>query len=97
MISKCSKLTQKDYKTRHDLVGKMIHWELCKKFKFDHSNRSYMYNPEFVLESASHKIHRDLEVKKYHLISARRSDLVIVKKKKKRITTKKQIKLSKDK
>ena len=33
IISECSKLAQKEYKTRHDLVGKVIHWELCKKFK----------------------------------------------------------------
>ena len=23
----------------------MIHWELCKKLKFDHANKWYMYNP----------------------------------------------------
>ena len=37
-ISECSKLTQKEYKTRHDWLGKVIHWELCKKLKFDHTN-----------------------------------------------------------
>ena len=26
------KLTQKEYKTRHNWAGKVIHWELCKKF-----------------------------------------------------------------
>ena len=30
---------QKDYKTRHDWVGKVIHWELCKKFKFAHPTK----------------------------------------------------------
>ena len=29
IISECSKLTQKEYKTRHDWVGKVIHWEMC--------------------------------------------------------------------
>ena len=27
IISECSKLAQKEYKTRHDNVGKVIHWE----------------------------------------------------------------------
>ena len=27
------------YKTRLDLVVKVIHWKLCKKFKFDHVNK----------------------------------------------------------
>ena len=31
-ISECSKLAQKEYKTRHDCMGKVIHWELCQKF-----------------------------------------------------------------
>ena len=29
IISECSKLAQKDYKVRHDWVGKVIHWEMC--------------------------------------------------------------------
>ena len=32
ILSECSKLAQKEYKTRHDWVGKVIHWEMCKKF-----------------------------------------------------------------
>ena len=31
IINECSKLAQK--KTRHDWVGYVIHWELCKKTK----------------------------------------------------------------
>ena len=32
IISECSKLAQKEYETRQNSVGKVIHWELCKKF-----------------------------------------------------------------
>ena len=35
MINECSKFAQKEYKTRHDWVGKVIHWELYKKLEFD--------------------------------------------------------------
>ena len=38
-ISECGKLAQKERKTRHDWVGKVIHWEMCKKFRFDHKNK----------------------------------------------------------
>ena len=38
-ISECRKLTLKEYKTRRDWVGKIIHWDLCKKFKFNHTNK----------------------------------------------------------
>ena len=43
MISECSKLAQKEYKARHDWVGKVIHWEMCKKF--DDTNKWYLHDP----------------------------------------------------
>ena len=51
IINKCNKLAQKEYKARHDWVGKVFYWEMCKKFKFDHANKWYMHNPEPVLEN----------------------------------------------
>ena len=32
IISECSKLAQKEYKTRHDWVDKVINWEMCENF-----------------------------------------------------------------
>ena len=54
IISECNKLAQKEYKTRHDWVGKVIDWELCKNFKFDHTNKWYMHNSESVRENETH-------------------------------------------
>ena len=51
IISECSKLAQKEYKARHDWVGKVIHWKMCKKFKFNHDNKWYMPNPAPLLEN----------------------------------------------
>ena len=51
IVSKCSKSAQKEYKARHDWVDKGIHWEMCKKFKFDHTNKWYMHNTAPVLEN----------------------------------------------
>ena len=56
IISECSKLAQREYKARHDWVGKVIHWEISKKFKFDHTNKWYMHNLAPVLENASNKL-----------------------------------------
>ena len=33
IISKCSKLTQKEYKARHDWVSKVIHWKGARNLK----------------------------------------------------------------
>ena len=84
IISECSKLAQKEYKTRPDWVGKVIHWEICKKFKFDHTNKWYMYNPAPVLGNNTYRLLWDFHIHTDHLISARRPDLIIINKKKKR-------------
>ena len=42
-------MAQKKYKARHDWVGKAIHREMCKKFKFDLASKWYMHNPAPVL------------------------------------------------
>ena len=78
IISKC-KLALKEYKTRHDRVGKVIHWKLCKKLKFDYTNEWYMENPTSVLENYTLKLLWDFNKKPDHLISARRPDLIISK------------------
>ena len=85
IISECSKLAQKEYKTRHDWVGKVIHWEMCKKFKFDHTNKWYMHNPASVLENNTHKLPWNFDIYTDHLISARRPDLIIINNKKREI------------
>ncbi len=81
IISEFSKLAQKEYKTRHDWVGKVINGEMCKKFKFDHTNKWYMHNPAPVLENNTYKLLWDFDIHTDHLISVRRPDLIIINKK----------------
>ena len=81
IISEFSKFAQKEYKSRHDWVGKLIHREMCKKLKFDHTNKCYMHNPAPVLENNTRKLLWDFDIEMDHLISARRADLIINKKK----------------
>ena len=80
IISERGKFAQ-EYKTRHSWVGKVIHWEMCKKFKFDHTNKWYMHNPAAVLENDTYKLLWDFGIKTDHLISARTPDLKIINKK----------------
>ena len=75
-------MAQKEYNIRHDWVGKVIHWEMCKKFKFDHANKWYMPNSAPVLENDIHKLLWDFDIQTDHLISARRPDCLIINKKK---------------
>ena len=67
IISKCSKFAQKEYKSRHDWVDKVIHWELCD-FNFDHMNKWYMHNPKSVQENETHRHLWDFEIQTDHQI-----------------------------
>ena len=60
-------MAQKEYKARHDWVGKVIHWELCKKFKFDHAHKWYIHNPALVRENDTHKLLRHFDIQTDHL------------------------------
>ena len=74
MISEWSKLALRKYKTKHDWVEKVIHWELCKKFKFDQTNKWYKHDTESFQENKTHKILWDYEIQTDHLISDKRPE-----------------------
>ena len=69
IISDYRKLTQKECKRRHDWVGKVIYWELCKRLKFDHTgnliiltNCMYMHRPKSVLKNEAHENLWDFDI-----------------------------------
>ena len=81
IINESSKLALKEYKTRYDCVAKVIHSEMCKKLKFNYTNKWYIHNPESDLQNDTHKLLWDFDIQTNHLISARRPDLMIINKK----------------
>ena len=54
----------------------VIHWKMCKKFKFDYTNECNMPN-QFVLENDTHELVWDFDIQTDILISAKRPDLII--------------------
>ena len=84
IISECNKLAQKEYKTGYDRVGKVVHWELCKKLKFKHTNKLYMHKPGSFLINEKHKILWNFDMQTNHLIPARWPNLVMINKKKRK-------------
>ena len=83
IVSECSKLTQREYKRRHDWVGKKIHWEVCKKEGFAVNEKWHEHVPEPVLENDGCKILWDFAIQTDHVIEARRPDMIFVEKRNK--------------
>ena len=78
----CSKLAQKEYKRRHDSLGKTVHWKLARKCNFEAGNKRYEHEPESVLENEDYKILWDFSIQTDYVIEARRPDLIVADKKK---------------
>ena len=74
-------MAQKEYKLRHELVGKVIHWEMRKKFKFDNANKCYMHNRAAILENDTHKLLWAFDIHSDHLISTGIQEFIIINKK----------------
>ena len=78
IASGCSKLAQKEYKRRHDNLGKIVYWMLARKCNFEAGDKWYEHEPEKVLENEDYKILRDFSIQTDHVIPARRPYLVVV-------------------
>ena len=51
VVSGFSELAQKEYKRKHDNLGKTVHWKLARKCNFEARDKWYEHEPENVLEN----------------------------------------------
>lgn len=80
VVSACSVLAQKEYKRRHDKVCANLHWNLCRKFGIDVTEKWYQHEPEGVVENERVKILWDFMIQCDRDIEHRRPDIVVVNK-----------------
>ena len=72
IVSGCSKLAQKEYKTMHDNLGKIVHWKLARMCNFEAGDKWCEHEPENVLENEDYKILWDFSIQTDDVIEARR-------------------------
>ena len=77
IVSGRSKLAQREYKRRHDNLGKIVHWKLARKCNFEAGDKWHEHEPESVLENEDYKIFWDFIIQTDHVIEARGPDLVV--------------------
>ena len=69
------------YKKRYDVVGRVIHWEVCKEYGVECSNKWYEHSPKSVEENEEVKLLWDFTIQTDREIHHRRPDIVIQKEK----------------
>ena len=77
----CKKLVQREYKRRHDTVGKLVHWKLCEKHNLEKKEKWHEHSPEGIMEDDNVKLIWDINVQCNNVMEARIPDLTLVKKK----------------
>ena len=78
LISECSKMAQREYKRRHDWVGRRVHWDVCKKYGIVVNDKWCQHEPGSVIENDKCKILWDFTVQTDHIIQARRPDMIVI-------------------
>ena len=79
-VVSCGKLAQ-EYKSKHDNLGKIVHWKLVRKCNFEAGDKWYEYEPESVLENEDNKILWDFSIQTDNVKEPQRLGLALVDKK----------------
>ena len=77
-MSACEKLAQKEYKSRHDNVKRIVHWKLCRNCNLERSEKWYEHTPEGVVDNEEVKILWDVMIRCDREIKTRKPDIVVV-------------------
>ncbi|KAL0266343.1 UNVERIFIED_CONTAM: hypothetical protein PYX00_008916 [Menopon gallinae] len=79
VIGSCPKLSQTDYKHRHDQVAKIVHQKLALKYGLLSEQKPYYkYRPETVLENETHKLLWDRAILTDKTTLCNRPDITLV-------------------
>ena len=77
IVSECGKLAQKEYKRRHDSVGRYVYWRFSEKLGFNRARLWYEHEPGSAVQNKNYKILQNFTIQCNHMIEAIRPDIVV--------------------
>ena len=77
LVSGCSILTPRGYKTRHDRVGQYLHWKIFNHFLLDTTKNWYEHKPEAVTKGPGFTTLWNFPIHTDRTIQANRPDIVV--------------------
>ena len=78
ILSQCKMLAQKEYKKRHDNVGRYIRWKICEKYGFQGAQQWYEHDPDGVIENKEYKILWYFTIQCDTKTEVRQPDIVVI-------------------
>lgn len=86
IIGGCQAIAQREYKFRHDQVGKIIHQELALKYKLkEHKVNYYQYEPTVILKNENYEMYWDRTIITDRRLDHNRPDIVVKKEREKEV------------
>ena len=80
VTSKCSMSAQNEYKISHDILTRIIHWNICGKYKLMRAEKWYEHQLQGVIKFQAVKLSWDFNLQCVKVIEGRRPDTVMVEK-----------------
>ena len=74
------RLAQREYKKRHDKVALRVHWEMCRKYGTECTDKWYDHQPLAVAENRDVRITWDMTVYTDKKLNHNRPDITLVRK-----------------
>ena len=80
LASGCGELAKKQYKVRHDGMGKRVHWELCRKYGIECASKWYDHVPSSICSTKDGdvEIYWDRRVETVRGCEHNRPDVVVI-------------------
>ena len=62
IVSGCKKLAQNEYRKRHDKVALRVHWEVCRKYGIECTEKWYGHQPLPIVENGEVRVSWDMTI-----------------------------------
>ena len=80
LASECTKLAQREYRSRHDNVTRIIRWKICGKHDLERASKWHEHAPQGVVKTDKVKVLWNFLIQCDHQIECRKPDIVVVNK-----------------
>ena len=78
IVSGCKKLAQREYRKRHDKVALRVHWEMCRKYRIECTDKWYDHQPMPTAENGEMRVTLDMTIYMDKVLKYNRPDITLV-------------------
>ena len=77
IVSGCSKLAQREYSKHQDKLALQVHWELCRKYGLERTDKKYDHHPLPFAENGELRITWDMTIPTDKRLKCNRPDMTV--------------------